>query len=119
MKFGKLGLVLVVVIVLAGAYFFVPNLLMGVGSDEARMTVKFVNIPEFLPDDLTINYYIDGEPIGSTFSLPVGTSHSLQLWVLNSDGTLYATYTRMLVVPEKSGDYTLQIDGTTRVITVI
>ncbi len=121
MKFGKLSLVLVVVIALVGVYFFAPNLLTGVASDEARLTIRLVNVPSYVPDDLTMYTYLDGSPmdIDDSFTVKIGSSHSFQINAFNADGTLYVSYAKMFTAPEESGNYILQFDATTRVVTVI
>lgn len=121
MKLGKIGLVLVVVVALVGVYYFAPNLLSGVGSDEARLTVRLVNVPSYVPDDLTIYTFLDGNPfdIDDSFTVKIGSSHSLLINAFNPDGTLYVSYAKMFTAPEESGNYILQFDSTTRVVTVI
>jgi hypothetical protein len=122
MKFGKVSLVLVVVIALVGVYFFAPNLLSGVASDEARLTIRLVNVPSYVPiDDLTIYSYLDGSPmdIDDSFTVKVGSSHSFQINAFNPDGTLYSSYAKMFTAPDQSGSYILEFDATTRVVTVI
>ena len=119
MKLGKIGLVLVVVIALVGLYYFAPNLLQGIGSDEVRLSVRIVNVPDYIADDMTARYWLDGNEVGSSFTVKVGTSHSFQVWAVNGDGTLYATFTKMFNAPDESGSYALEIDGTTRTVTVV
>jgi hypothetical protein len=119
MKFGKVSLVLVVVIALVGVYFFAPNLLSGVASDEVRISVKYINIPEFAPDDLTVLLWLDGNSIDDVFVVDVGSPHSLTFRAMYADGSIYGEATRMFTAPAESGNYDMIIDGTTRMMELV
>jgi hypothetical protein len=60
-------IVLVVLIALVGVYYYAPNLLQGVGSNEVRVTPKYVNIPSYIPNDLVVTTYLDGVQVHGSF----------------------------------------------------
>jgi hypothetical protein len=119
MKLGRIGIVLVVVIALVGLYYFAPNLLMGVDNNEVRITPKYVNIPSYVPEDITVLNFIDGNPVGGSFVVDVGSTHSFTFRAMNPDGTIYAEITRVITAPSESGNYNLVIDGTTRMMDLV
>lgn len=119
MKFGKIGIVLVVVIALVGVYFFAPDLLSGVGSDEVRITPKYTNIPGYTPDDLTILTFLDGVSVDGSFIVKVGSTHSFTLRVLLPSGAIYGEVTRIITAPLEAGNYNMVIDGTTRTMELV
>lgn len=123
MKFRKLGIVLVVVIAVVGVYFFAPNLLSGVPSDQAKLKISFVNVPAYVPSDsLKVECYLDEVHVGSvgdTFIVPLGSSHSYRVVATNPDGTVYAIYNGMFNAPSKTGTYSLVLDATSGSLQVV
>ena len=112
MRFGKISLVLVVVIALVGVYYFAPNLLNGVASDEVRISPKYVNVPVYTPDDLTIQVWVDGTEVdANSFTLKVGSTHSITIRATLPNGAIYGERTMMMVMPSESGNYDLVIDA--------
>jgi len=115
----KWMIVLVVLIALVGVYFYYPSLLQGVASDEARLNVKYVNVPSYVPNDLTVQLWLDGSPVGSSFTVHLSTSHSLTFRATLSSGAIYAERTLMFVAPSVAGNYNALIDGTTGTLQVV
>ena len=112
MRFGKLGIVLVVVIALVGVYYFAPNLLSGVASDEVRISPRYVNMPVYTPDDLAVQAWVDGTEVdANSFTLKVGSTHSITIRATLPTGAIYGERTMMMVMPSESGNYDLVIDA--------
>ncbi len=115
----KWMVVLVVLIALVGIYFYAPNLLQGIGSNEVRVTPKYVNIPDYIPTDLTVRTFLDGVETHGSFVVDVGSTHSFTMRASYPSGTIYAEITKMMTFPSESGAYDLVVDGTTATMELV
>ncbi len=109
----------IVVLAFVGIYYYAPNMLQGIGSNEVRITPKYVNVPSYLPEDLTVQTFVDGVEAQGSFSVDVGSTHSLTFRVLYSSGLIYGETTRMFTAPSESGNYDMVIDGTARTMELV
>ena len=103
------GLVLVA---LVGVYFFAPNMLGIAGSGEVRLTPKYINVPSYTPEDLTIQIFVDGNQVdASGFTVKCGSTHSFTLRATLPSGAVYGERTVMLTMPSESGNYDVVMDA--------
>lgn len=109
----KLGLVLVVVIALLGVWYFAPNVLQGIGDNECRMNLTYGAPPLGAPDDITMRAWVDGVEVDwdGSFTVAVGSSHSIHYTVYYPSGLIYADFARMFNAPSEPGNYDLLLDG--------
>ena len=103
------GLVLVA---LVGVYFFAPNLLGIAGSGEVMLTPKYINVPSYTPEDLTIQIFVDGNQVdASGFTVKCGSTHSFTIRAILPTGAVYGERTMMLTMPSESGNYDVVMDA--------
>jgi hypothetical protein len=108
----KIGIVLVVLIALVGVYFFAPNMLGIAGSGEVMLTPKYVNVPAYTPEDLTIQIFVDGNQVdASGFTVKCGSTHSFTIRAILPTGAVYGERTMMLTMPSESGNYDVVMDA--------